>query len=165
MVLVAARSEYVDARTSPAAAQGFKNLYAFLAKVYKAARGLGLMRLIGASVVGAPALSIETRTAMALIANGPRSQEAGTAEAMEREANDAQLAATPSLGDRPLIVLASEANMTSEPHWAEAQHLLAEMSAQGRLIVPAGSGHYLHWDHPAVAIDAVAEVVGRLRGE
>lgn len=165
MVLVDARSEYVDARTSPSAAQGFKNLYAFLAKAYKAARGLGLMRLIGASVVGAPALSIETRTAMALIAYGPRSQEAGTAEAMEREANDAQLAAAPSLGDRPLIVLASEANMTGEPHWAEAQHRLAEMSAQGRLIVPAGSGHYLHWDHPAVVIDAVAEVVGRLRGE
>jgi pimeloyl-ACP methyl ester carboxylesterase len=165
MVLVDARSEYVDARTSPAEAKGFKNLYAFLANVYKAARGLGLMRLIGANVVGAPTLSTETRTAMALIAYAPRSQDAGTAEAMQREASDAQLAAAPPLGDRPLIVLASEANMTGEPNWPAAQQLLAGMSTQGRLIVPAGSSHYIHWDHPAAVIDAVTEVVRRVRGE
>jgi len=164
MVLVDARSEYVDARTSPADAQGFKKLYAFLANVYKAARGLGLMRLIGASVVGAPTLSTETRTAMALIAYAPRSQAAGTAEAIQREANDAQLAAAPSLGDRPLIVLASEANMLSEPNWPAAQRRLAELSTQGRLIVPAGSSHYIHWDHPAVVIDAVVQVVEQVRG-
>jgi len=165
MVLVDARSEYVDARTSPAEAKGFKNLYAFLGNVYKVARGLGLMRLIGANVVGAPTLSTETRTAMALIAYAPRSQDAGTAEAFQREASDAQLAAAPSLGDLPLIVLASEANMTSEPNWPEAQQLLAEMSTQGRLIVPEGSSHYIHWDHPAVVIDAVQQVVGQVRGE
>lgn len=164
MVLVDARSEYVDARTSPADAQGFKKLYALLANVYKAARGLGLMRLIGASVVGAPTLSTETRTAMALIAYAPRSQDAGTAEAIQREANDAQLAAAPSLGDRPLIVLASEANMLSEPNWPAAQRRLAELSTQGRLIVPAGSSHYIHWDHPAVVIDAVVQVVEQVRG-
>lgn len=165
MVLIDARSEYVDARTSPAEAKGFKNLYAFLGNVYKAARGVGLMRLIGANVVGAPTLSTETRMEMALIAYGPRSQDAGTAEAIQREASDAQLAAAPSLGDRPLMVLASETNMTSEPNWPAAQQLLAELSTQGRLIVPAGSGHYIHWDHPAVVIDAVTEVVGQVRGE
>ena len=165
MVQVDARSEYVDARTSPAEAKGFKNLYAFLGNVYKVARRLGVMRLIGANVVGAPTLSAETRAAIAMIAYSPRSQDAGIAEAIQREANDAQLAAAPALGDRPLIVLASEQNMTSEPDWPEAQQLLAELSTQGRLIVPAGSSHYIHWDHPAVVIDAVTEVVGRVRGE
>ncbi len=165
MVLVDARSEYVDARTSPSEAKAFKDLYATLASVYKAARGMGLMRLVGANVVGAPALSAETRTAMALIAYAPRSQDAGTAEAFQREASDAQLAAAPSLGDRPLVVLASEANMTSEPNWPEAQRLMAELSTQGRLIVPADSSHYIHWDHPAVVIDAVAQVVEQVRAE
>ncbi len=165
MVLVDARSEYVDARTSPAEARGFKNLYAFLANVYKVARGVGLMRFTGANVVGAPTLSTETRTAMALIAYAPRSQDAGTAEAFQREASDAQLAAAPSLGDRPLVVLASEANMTSEPNWPAAQQLLAKLSTQGRLIVPAGSSHYIHWDHPAVMIDAVRQVVSQVRGD
>jgi hypothetical protein len=33
------------------------------------------------------------------------------------------------------------------------------------LIVPAGSSHNIHWDHPAVVIDAVTEVVGQVRGE
>ncbi len=165
LVLIDARSEYVDARTSPAEAQGFKHLYAFLGNVYKVARGLGVMRLVGANVVGAPTLSTETRTAMALIAYAPRSQDAGAAEAIQREASDAQLAAAPALGDRPLIVLASEANMTSEPHWPEAQQLLAALSTQGQLIVPAGSSHYIHWDHPAVVIDAVRQVVGQVRGE
>jgi pimeloyl-ACP methyl ester carboxylesterase len=163
LVLVDARSEYVDARTAPAEAQGFKDLYAFLGNVYKAARRVGLMRLIGANVVGDAALSAETRAAIAMVAYSPRSQDAATAEANAREASDAQLAAAPSLGDMPLVVLASEANMTSEPNWPDAQRLLAEMSTQGQLIVPAGSGHYIHWDHPAVVIDAVAQVVAQVR--
>jgi pimeloyl-ACP methyl ester carboxylesterase len=100
-----------------------------------------------------------------MVAYAPRSQDAGTAEANAREASDALLAAAPALGDRPLVVLASETNMTGEPHWPEAQRLLAALSTQGQLIVPAGSGHYIHWDHPAVVIDAVAQVVGQVRGE
>ena len=165
MVLIDARSEYVDARTSPAAAQGFKNLYALLANAYKVARHLGVMRLIGAQVVGAPTLSAETRAAIALVAYAPRSQEAGIAEANAREASDALLAAAPALGDRPLIVLASEQNMIAEPDWPEAQRLLAALSTQGQLIVPAGSSHYIHWDHPAVVIDAVRQVVEQAQGE
>ena len=165
MVLVDARSEYVDDRTSPAEAKAFKNLYAVLANAYKAARGLGLMRLIGANVVGAPALSAETRAAIAMVAYAPRSQDAGIAEANAREASDVQLAAAPSLGDRPLRVLASEQNMTAEPNWPEAQRLMAALSTQGQLIVPAGSSHYIHWDHPAVVIDAVRQVVEQVRGE
>ena len=165
MVLIDARSEYVDARTPPAEAQGFKNLYAALANVYKVARRLGVMRLVGVNLVGAPTLSAETRAAIAMIAYSPRSQDAGTAEANAREASDAQLAAAPTLGDRPLVVLASEANMTAEPHWPAAQAQVAGLSTQGQLIVPAGSGHYIHWDHPAVVIDAVRQVVGHVRGE
>ena len=69
------------------------------------------------------------------------------------------------LGDRPLVVLASEANMTSDPNWPEAQRLMAELSTQGRLIVPADSSHYIHWDHPAVVIDSVLQVVEQVRGE
>ncbi|MEP7357789.1 MAG: alpha/beta hydrolase, partial [Anaerolineales bacterium] len=165
MVLVDARSEYVDARTSPAEAQAFKNLYAALASVYKVARGLGVMRLVGANVVGAPVLSAETRAVIAMVAYAPRSQDTGTAEANAREASDAQLAAAPSLGDRPLVVLASEQNMTGDANWPEAQRLLAALSTQGQLIVPAGSSHYIHWDHPAVVIDAVRQVVSQVRGE
>ncbi len=102
---------------------------------------------------------------MCQICPAPRSQEAGTAEAFQREASDAQLEAATSLGDRPLVVLASEQNMNNEPNWPAAQQLLAELSTQGRLIVPAGSSHYIHWDHPAVVIDAVRQVVGQVRGE
>jgi len=165
MVLIDARSEYVDARTTPADAKAFKNLYAVIASAYKVARGLGVMRLIGASVVGDAALSAQTRAAIAMVAYSPRSQDTGTAEAIAREASDAQLAAAPSLGDRPLMVLASEQNMTGDPNWPEAQRLMAALSTHSQLIVPAGSGHYIHWDHPAVVIDAVQQVVGQVRGQ
>jgi len=165
MVLIDARSEYVDARTSPAEDQAFQQMFAAQAGAFRVARGLGLMRLIGAGVVGAPPLSTATRAAMAMIAYAPRSLATGTAEALQRAADDAQLAAAPSLGDRPLLVLASEQNMTQTANWADAQRLLAGLSTHSRLIVPAGSGHYIHWDHPAVVIDAVRQVVGQVRNQ
>jgi hypothetical protein len=33
------------------------------------------------------------------------------------------------------------------------------------LIVPAGSTHYIHWDHPVVVIDAVRQVVEQAQAE
>lgn len=164
MVLIDARSEYVDARTSPAEEKAFQDAYAVQVSLLRVVRGLGLIRLIGASQFGAPAMPATTRAALALFTTGQRGLAAGAAEALQRATDDAQLAAAPSLGNRPLIVLAAEQNMTSTPNWAEAQQLLAGLSTQGRLIVPAGSGHYIQWDHPAVVIDAVRQVVGQVRG-
>ena len=63
----------------------------------------------------------------------------------------------------PLIVLAAEQSMTAIPHWAEAQRRQAALSTNGRLIVPAGSGHAIHWEQPALVIDAVRQVVDAVR--
>jgi pimeloyl-ACP methyl ester carboxylesterase len=165
MVLVDARSEYVDARTSPAEAQSFLRSMAAQNGAYRIARALGLIRLFGQGLFSPPTMLAETRTAMALFGSDPQALATTNAEASERATDDAQLEAAPSLGDRPLVVLASETNTTGLANWAEAQQQLAGLSTQGRLIVPAGSGHYIHWDHPAVVIDAVTEVVGQVRGE
>ncbi len=165
MVLVDARSEYVDSRTSAADAQAFQNLYAILARGYQVARGVGLMRLVGAQWVGDPALPAQTRAAIAMVAYAPVSVATGAAEARERAADDRQLETAPSLGDLPLVVLASEANMTNTTDWADAQQQLAMLSTRSQLIVPPGSSHYIHWDHPAVVIDAIRQVVAQVRGQ
>lgn len=165
LVLVDARSEYVDALTSPAEAQAFQDAFAAQNNQYRVARKLGLARLIGASLFGAPAMSNETRMAVALVTTGEPALAASAAEARERATDDAQLAAAPSLGDRPLLVLAAEQNMTATPNWAEAQQRLAGLSTQGRLIVAAGSGHNIHMEQPALVVDAVRDVVGQVRGQ
>jgi pimeloyl-ACP methyl ester carboxylesterase len=124
---------------------------------------LGVARLIGASLAGAPAMPSYIRTEMALLNSGQRSTETTIAEAQERATSDAQLQAAPSLGDRPLIVLASEQNMTQDPSWPEAQRLQAALSSNGHLTTVAGSGHYIHWEQPSVVIDAVEQVIGQTR--
>jgi pimeloyl-ACP methyl ester carboxylesterase len=164
MVLVDARGEYVDANTAPADVQAFQRNLAVQAGLYRIARSLGLARLIGASLWGAPAMSWETRTEGMLLTTSARGVDAQTAEGLERATDDAQLQAGPSLGDRPLIVLASEQNVTATPYWAEAQRRLAALSVNGRLFVPAGSGHYIQWEQPALVIDAVRQVVADVRG-
>jgi len=163
MVLVDARSEYVDANTSPAEVQAFQRANAAQASQYRVARSLGLVRLIGANLWGAPAMPRETRTEGMLLTTSQRGVDAQTAEGLERAADDAQLEAAPSLGDRPLIVLASEQNMTSTPYWVESQRRQAALSTNGRLIVPAGSVHYIHWEQPTLVIDAVRQVIEDVR--
>jgi pimeloyl-ACP methyl ester carboxylesterase len=165
IVLVDARSEYVDARTSSAEAQSFQQRMATQNSVYGAARALGLIRLFGAGLFSPPAMPSQARTAMALFGTDRQALETISAEALERATDDAQLQSAPSLGDRPLMVLAAEENMTATPNWAEAQLRLAGLSTQGHLIVAAGSGHYVHWDQPALVIDAVRQVVEQVRGE
>jgi pimeloyl-ACP methyl ester carboxylesterase len=159
MVLVDARSEYVDANTSPDEVQSFQQASAAQALLYRVARSVGLVRLIGASFWGGPAMPREMRTEGMLFQTSQRSVDAQTAEGLERAADDALLQAAPALGDRPLFVLAAEQNMTTTPYWAEAQRRQAALSTNGRLIVPTGSGHYIHWNQPALVIDAVRQVV------
>src|SRR6185503_898665 len=155
MVLVDARSEYVDANTSPAELQTFQRALAAQASQYRLARSVGLIRLIGASLWGGPAMPRATRTEGMLLSTSQRGVDATTAEGLERAADDTELQAASALGDRPLIVLASEQNMNANPYWAEAQRRLAALSTNGRLIVPAGSGHAIHWEQPTLVIDAV----------
>jgi pimeloyl-ACP methyl ester carboxylesterase len=163
MVLVDARSEYVDANTSPAEVQTFRRASAAQAILYRVARSVGLVRLIGASLWGGPAMPRETRTEGMLLTTSQRAVDAQTAEGLERAADDGALQAAASLGDRPLIVLAAEQNMTATPYWAEAQRRQAALSTEGRLIVPAGSGHYIHWEQPTLVIDAVRQVIEQAR--
>ena len=105
----------------------------------------------------------ETRTEGMLLTTSQRSVDATTAEGLERATDDVQLQVAPSLGDRPLIVLASEQNMTATPYWAESQRRQAALSTNGRLIVAEGSGHAIHWEQPALVIDAVRQVIEDVR--
>ena len=121
----------------------------------------------GASQAGVPALSAKTRLEMALLTTGQRAIAATLAESRERATDDGELQAAPSLGDRPLIVLAAGQNMSNPmlPTWPEAQRRLAALSTQGRLTVVQGSGHYIQLDQPAVVIAAVQQVVAAARGQ
>jgi pimeloyl-ACP methyl ester carboxylesterase len=163
MVLVDARSEYVDANTSPAEEHAFQRALAAQASQFRLGRSLGLVRLIGASLWGGPAMPRATRTEGMLLQTSRQGVDAQTAEGLARAADDTELQAAPALGDRPVIVLASEQNMTATPDWAEAQRRLAALSTSGRLIVPAGSVHYIHWEQPALVIDAVRQVIADVR--
>lgn len=166
MVLVDARSEYVDQHTSPAEAEAFQASMRDQGDQYSLQRRLGLVRLLGASQSGVPAMSDKTRLEIALLTTGPRAIEATIAESLQRATDDGQLQAAPSLGDRPLIVLAAGQNMSNSmlPTWPEAQSRLAALSTKGHLIVVKGSGHYIQLDQPAVVIDAVRQVVLQARG-
>jgi pimeloyl-ACP methyl ester carboxylesterase len=163
MVLVDARGEYVDANTSPAEEQAFQQTLAAQALLYRVARSVGLVRLIGASLWGGPAMATETRAEMALLTTSRRGVDAQTAEGLERAAGDAQLQAAPSLADRPLMVLAAGQKVAHDPIWAEAQRRLAALSTNGRLIVAEGSGHAIHWEQPTLVIDAVRQVIADVR--
>jgi pimeloyl-ACP methyl ester carboxylesterase len=164
MVLVDARGEYVDEHTSPAEAQAFQQGLAQQGTIYGLARAVGLVRLIGASQDGTPAVPAATRLAMALFTTGQRGIATTTAEGQQRAADDRQLQAAPGLGALPLIVLAAGQNMEQTPYWAEAQRQQAALSTNGRLIVAAGSGHAIHLEQPALVIDAIQQVVTQARG-
>jgi pimeloyl-ACP methyl ester carboxylesterase len=164
MVLVDARSEYADAPGAPADPQSLPQVTGSEWSLYGAGRRVGLVRLIGASQWGPLTLSERTRTELALLATGQHGLDATAAESLAMTADNAQLQAAPSLGARPLIVLAADESMATIPRWPEAQRRQAAMSTTGRLIVVAGSGHYIQLDHPAVVIDAVRQVVAQVRG-
>jgi len=162
MVLVDARNEYMDFHTSREQAAREEQMILGQARQYRIAALFGLPRLLGARLSDAP-LPAEQRTEMAVLATRSKSLDAVRSEADARAANDVELRDAPGLGDKPLIVLASGVNMAESHDWNVSQHLQAKLSRQARLVVVKGSRHYIQWDRPAVVIDAVTEVVRRVR--
>lgn len=160
MVLVDARSEYVDDMTSPSEAEDFLDQFRLQGQLYGISRKIGLARLVGADLLGFPlAMSRQTRQSMSLLMTNGRAIAASTAEVKERTSSDAALKAAPSLGDLPLVVLAAGENMRDLAFWAQGQQAQADLSSSGRLVVVEDSGHYIQWEHPAMVIDAIREVV------
>jgi pimeloyl-ACP methyl ester carboxylesterase len=86
----------------------------------------------------------------------------------------AQAAATGSLGDLPLVVLASDPNMPqpeipqdlvkpTDDAWQQMQEELAHLSTRGTRVIAKNSGHYIQLDRPDVVIAAVRQVVEQVR--
>lgn len=162
MVLVDARSERLDIGAGADEVAGFKSALEQQAMLYTAARRLGVVRLWGASLAGAPLLPSDTAREIALFDTLPNAVAAGLAEGEERAHDDAVLAAS-TLGDLPLVVVAAGDNMRKNPAWPAAQNALAALSTRGRLVVAGHSSHAVHIDQPNVVIDAVLSVLADAR--
>ncbi len=159
IVLVDARSEDVDARTSTAENSAFIEAVEAQGRQYALARRFGVARLFGAQLAGASSLPAETRRQMALLGTQQSAIAATTAEARARAASDAELEAAPTLGALALIVLVSDQSIAMVPHWEDAQRRQTALSSAGRMAIASGSSHYIQWDQPRLVIESVREVV------
>jgi pimeloyl-ACP methyl ester carboxylesterase len=162
LVLVDARSELIDRRLSPSDAEGFDATLKGQAVAFSWARRLGVVRLFGAALMGEPLVPADTALTMELLQTSPPAIEEALQEGLARADDDAALAAA-SLGSLPLVVIAAGANMTGLAHWDEAQHALADLSTNGRLVVANGSGHYVQLEQPGLVIDGIRQVVASAR--
>lgn len=163
IVLVDARSEYVDALTTAADNRAFIEAVESQGRQYALARQFGIARLFGADLAGSSSVPAETRRLMALMGTRQSAIAATTGEARVRAASDQELRARPALGALPLIVLVSDQSIATAPHWADAQRRQAALSSEGRMIVAAGSSHSIQMDQPRLVIDSVREVIARAR--
>lgn len=165
IVLVDARSEYVDDRTTPLENRAFLEAVKSQGRQYAAARQFGIARLFGAQLAGTSAIPPETRRLMALLATRQDAINATEGEAQARAANDTELRAEPAIGSLPLIVLVSDQSIANVPHWAEAQRRQAGRSSEGRIVIASESSHAIHLDRPDVVIGSVREVVASARSQ
>jgi pimeloyl-ACP methyl ester carboxylesterase len=163
IVLVDARSEYVDALTTPAETRAFIDAVQTQGCQYALARQFGIARLFGADLAGSSSLPAETRALMALLGTQQTAIAATAGEARARAAGDEDLRAQPALGTLPLIVLVSDQSIAMVPHWADAQRRQTALSSEGRMIIAARSSHSIQLDRPRLVIDSVREVVASAR--
>lgn len=159
LVLVDARSEYVDSLTTPAENGAFIEAIDAQGRLYALARRFGVARLFGADIAGSSSLPAETRSLMALMGTTQSAIAATAGEARARAASDAELVAAPRLGALPLIVLVSDQSIATVPHWQDAQRRQAQLSSAGRMVIASGSSHYIQWDQPDLVIESVRETI------
>ena len=86
----------------------------------------------------------------------------------------AQVAATGSLGDMPLIILShdpdkpdadlpSDLDKAVQDAWDKMQEELVQLSSKGSRTIAKNSGHYIQLERPDVVIEAVGKIVAQVR--
>ena len=168
MVLVDARHESVDTNRSPEALAAEHTQQRRFQRIIWAAARIGLVRAFWASAwpqvfPATQNLSTETRAEIGVLQ--ARSQQVKTV--LREDAllthDNAQLSSATSLGNVPLMVLAAGQNVEHDPLWLPAQQEMAHLSSNAKLVVVDGSSHYIHWDQPALVVDAIRQVVQAAR--
>jgi pimeloyl-ACP methyl ester carboxylesterase len=164
MVLVDARSEHVDALVPKAEADAFRAALQMQGALYSIERRIGLARALAVSLIGEDLIPPATATQMVLLQTQPNAIDETTAEGMARTADDPALAGF-TLGSMPLVVIAAAASLRDLPNWQMAQEQMAKLSTDGRLVVAAHSGHFVHAEEPAIVSAAIADVVSNVRAD
>ena len=67
---------------------------------------------------------------------------------------------TDAFGNIPVVVFSAGAR---DPRWREADRRLANASSNGRHIISAKSGHWVHLDEPQLVVEAIHDVIRRYR--
>ena len=164
MVLIDARSEYVDARLPKAEAEHFGFALRLQGAVFSIGRRLGLARAFARTLVGEVGLPDEIATQMVLQQTQPSAIDETIAEGDARSADDAALAGA-LLGRMPLVVIASGESLANLPNWRQAQEQMTALSTRGRLVVAEHSSHFVQGDQPSLVIDAVRDTVSDVRAK
>lgn len=140
---------------------------------------LGLLRLwpslsgFNAESPSLRSLPPETVRALIFLTLQPKALRAAASEIESLDESGAQARAAGTLGDRPLVVIASgrdaglprtEAAEYRRVWVEELQPALSRLSTRGRLIVLDSSGHLIPFEEPNVVVETVREVVTRARG-
>jgi pimeloyl-ACP methyl ester carboxylesterase len=167
IVLIDARHESVDQyltseerNAEDAQQQQFQNLIGWMAR-------FGLVRLIWAPawptmLPGTENLSPETRTAIGVLQARSQQIENALAEGRARTDSNSVLQTAASLGDTPLIVLASAQSIEHIRFWQDAQQIMAGLSSNSRLIV-VPSRHAVHFEQPGLVVERIRQVVAAAR--
>lgn len=164
MVLVDARSEFIDALIPKAEADTFDVALRMQGTLYSVARRFGVARAFGSGLAGVPRLSPDTATEMALLMTQADAIEETVREGEARSADDATLAKS-TLGSMPLLVIASAASMADIPNWPMSQRRLAALSTQGTLVIAEHARHAVQLEDPGFVIDGVEQVLARVRSD
>jgi pimeloyl-ACP methyl ester carboxylesterase len=94
------------------------------------------------------------REEFAVIMTQPKNVEGNARLGAHHRANDAQLRASGSLGDQPLVVLSSTDMLAHSAEWGEGQAKLANLSARSVHLIADGS-HLIAWEHPDLVVNAI----------
>jgi hypothetical protein len=125
---------------------------------------LGVARLLGPRLVpliDGPVgytLPEATRELIAVVSTRPKNLEGNARLSAQHQADDAQLRAAGTLGDRPLVVLSATQTTAASVNWSEGQRKLAGLSSNSTPILAEGS-HLIAWEHPDLVISAIERVV------
>jgi len=95
-------------------------------------------------------------------------------EGFDQLTSHEQVRPVTSLGDVPMVVLASGTFLLTMPEPRSASHMhnlwqglqrdLAQLSSNSKFVAVEDSGHFIQVDRPQVVVDAIRELVEQVRG-
>lgn len=155
LVLVDPRNKYYDLVRSSGEQWWSETLTALMLRGTEISGRLGLVRPFGSKFMAVQSFPTDQQQLIVRLAYKPETIDTALRELAGARDLVYTRQVIDTLNEIRVTILTAGVATADQARWLESHQRMASLSSNGKLVIAANSGHYIHWQEPELVVDNI----------